>query len=581
MLINSVKSTDIKKYTPVQTAKLRLYNNEKNSVNEKNSNLIPLSSLKAQNILANFLPLSFKGNAPLINKAYVITSEDEDMPLLQTKNHDSYILDFDSQTEVIYGDNAKEYFKRNNYFKYDTQVIFPKKAKGVLTIGDKTISLNENSAVIIKGGTEADIDVLKGYPMILISKKDYDWYERYGRNSSSESIRGKFAELMDCNSHLYNGEFTPNSLLPERLRDEKFLKTLSIDKWQSKNNLVNDLYSKKDDLSEADKKSVELAKSVMDKLFELGLAEQKSDGFVLMRVLYNEKYMHGFLKENKFSDEQINLLEPVLDQVRQVKADARFSITSPESTFRPELINKMKEKGILFNNKRYTGRIYWRECFGKEESLRKKLIECEFTPEEQDEIINGWRATSNIGFDLSGLMFIGENIAVYNLGNKVNNWNSEKTPWITNSTALMTTNGDTPFLGVSMVQAGDKRVIPMSELRKEEKLHSHPNRAEKRQSEVYLITSGAAALNVVKNGKSQVKILNQGDLAVVDPGVKHCVNSVAGEYEQIVVQVPSAFQYGFGFKENVANPPADYNADRLTQEAYAKLSQLQQKGFIV
>ena len=35
----------------------------------------------------------------------------------------------------------------------------------------------------------------------------------------------------------------------------------------------------------------------------------------------------------------------------------------------------------------------------------------------------------------------------------------------------------------------------MSELRKGEKLHRHPNRDEKRQTEMYLITSGAAALD--------------------------------------------------------------------------------------
>ena len=118
-----------------------------------------------------------------------------------------------------------------------------------------------------------------------------------------------------------------------------------------------------------------------------------------------------------------------------------------------------------------------------------------------------------------------------------------------------------------MVQTDKIGPIAISELRKEEKLHSHPNFAEKRQTEVYLVTSGMAALNIVKDGKSQIKILKEGELAIVEAGVAHCINSVLGEYEHIVTQVPSAFQYGFGFKQNV-DEPSDYDTQRLTQEAF-------------
>ena len=121
-----------------------------------------------------------------------------------------------------------------------------------------------------------------------------------------------------------------------------------------------------------------------------------------------------------------------------------------------------------------------------------------------------------------------------------------------------------------MVQADEEKVYTMGELRKDEVLHSHPNLAEKRQTELYLITSGYAAMNIVKDGKPQIKILKEGDLAIVEPGLGHCINSVLGEYEQIVVQVPSAFQYGFGFKENFPIPQ-DYNEEELRKQAKEEL----------
>ena len=111
----------------------------------------------------------------------------------------------------------------------------------------------------------------------------------------------------------------------------------------------------------------------------------------------------------------------------------------------------------------------------------------------------------------------------------------------------------------------------MDELRKGEKLHKHPNKAEKRQTEIYMITSGAAALVVVRNGKPEIKILKEGDLAVIDAGVEHCVNSVLGEYEQIVVQVPSAFQYGFDFKCETPEPEG-YSKEAFTKEAQIALN---------
>lgn len=61
------------------------------------------SSYTSENIRANFAPLSFKGNIPEIRSAFIITKDEADIPLMQTKLNGSYVVDFDSQTEVIYG----------------------------------------------------------------------------------------------------------------------------------------------------------------------------------------------------------------------------------------------------------------------------------------------------------------------------------------------------------------------------------------------------------------------------------------------------------------------------------------------
>ena len=59
-----------------------------------------------------------------------------------------------------------------------------------------------------------------------MSKQDFSWYERYSKNAADANIRNKYLELMYYNSHLYNGEFSPNALLPDRIRDEKYLKSI-------------------------------------------------------------------------------------------------------------------------------------------------------------------------------------------------------------------------------------------------------------------------------------------------------------------------------------------------------------------
>lgn len=525
------------------------------------------ANYSSDNVKANFLPISFKGNASEIKRAFIITN-DNDVPLLKTSDNGSYIIDFDSQTEVIYGTSALSYLDKTDKFLYDTQIIIPKKCEGMLELDGKTIPLVENSAVMINGNSNARINIKKGFPMIIFSKKDYDWYEHYGKNAKNENIKNKFLELTYFNSHLYNGDFSPNMLLADEFIENDFLNELGIDKYRSANNLIYELASKTDMMNDDMRYKFEKSKALLDKLFEKNIVQLKSNGYIRFNYFYNDEFQEKQLKEKGFNDDEIAQIMPIFKQTRMVHGDSRFARTNDINDLSCEIVSRLKEAGILYNNKKNIDKIYWKEAFGNEENLRNRLDECNFNYEEKERIVKHWYDTANIGFDISGLKFIDKNVAVYNLNDKLNNWTLEKTNWISNSTALNSTEGNTPFIGVSLVQTEDKNIYAMSELRKGEKLHKHPNLSEKRQTEMYLITSGAAALTVIKDNKPTVKILKEGDLAIIAPSVEHCVNSVVGEYEQIVAQVPSAFQYGFGFK---CISDFQYNEAELTQVAKSEL----------
>ena len=526
-----------------------------------------LVKASSENIKANYLPISFKGNATEIKNAFIIRKDGEDTPLMKTAMNGSYIIDFDSQTEVMYGENAKEYLKKTTFFPYDTQIVIPKKAKGTIETDGKVISLEENSGVIINDGSNAKVTIEKGEPFIILSKKDYNWYERFSSKAISQTIQEKFGELVKHNAHSYNGELPLTYLLPDRLKDKKLLEQIGL---ANSKNLLEDLYENREKLSEEDKKHIETIKSTLTKLKEKDFLEERNDDYIKFKQTYNQNFAKELFEDFGFNEDELKIILPLMERARKTKMQAVFCRENDASHLDESLINKLKEKGLIYANKKALDKIYWKKQYEKEDHLRYELYKNGFTKEEEDKIAKVWKDGITTGFDMSGLKFINFDLAVYNLNDKFNNWNLDKTNWVTNSTAITSKKGQTPFIGISMVQADEEKVYTMGELRKDEVLHSHPNLSEKRQTELYLITSGYAAMNIVKDGKPQIKILKEGDLAIVEPGLGHCINSVMGEYEQIVVQVPSAFQYGFGFKENYPLPDG-YNEEELKQQAKEEL----------
>lgn len=551
----------------------------KKNVNSVTNNAVlhsplQINNLNAKNIAANFMPVAFKGVAPQITNTYIFNGDDTDLPVTKTK--DGYLINPEAQTELIYGVDAVKFLNETKEFPYDTQIVVPRKAEGILHVDNKEIPLSDTSAVIINAGAKAEIEITKGYPTVVISKKDFDWYEPYSKDSKNEIFQNKFKELTFYNSHIFNGEFSTTSFLPRKMKNKNFLKKLEIEKSPTDNNLLADIYAKRDKLSEKYKKSIEFVKKTVEKLEDNGMLIHGKDGYISLKNQYAKDFLIKDMHEKGFTKEEINLTLPVFTLAKDAKMSGKYAIKNPACDYPPELIEKMKNAGILYNNKKdFEKNIYWKKCFSTEKDLREKLTECDFSPEEQNIIVENNKKANLTGFDLSGLRYINENLAVYNLAGKIHNLTNENTNWLTNSTAISSTAEDTPFFGISMVQSDEKRPVKISELRNET-LHAHPNEKNKRQTEVYLITSGCAALNIVRNGKTHIKILKEGELGIVKPGVIHCVNTLLGEYEHIVVQIPSAFHYGYIFKTNVV-PPEDYNKNVFEEQAKQKLLKIKRK----
>lgn len=472
--------------------------------------------------------INFTGNAPQITKATIVTTNEKDIPLTKTKNG-GYIVEDQTKTELIYGNDATKFLNKTTVFEHDTQITFPKKATGELIIDDKKIQINENSTILLNKGTKANIVVQKGYPQIIMSQDDYPWYNKHSNKNTKRALKDKFKDLIYLNSHTYNGEFKPN------------------------------LFSK----------NAKKNKELTTKLIESEEIFEQNDGYVKFQNYPTWDYKKGILTEKGFSEKELKLIEPIYKQVRQTKLDAKLALRSNRNGLSDKTIHKLEDNEILFKNKKDSERIYWKRNFESEKELRKLLKEKGIKGKEQNLVIKAWNTDNKIGYDLTGLKFINDDIAVYSLDDKINNWSQEKSCWLTNSTALSNKN-DTPTIGTSIVQANRKKPTPMSKIRNGEHLHTHPGNKNKSQTEIYLITSGSAALTVVRNGKPQIKVLKEGELAIIPPNTPHCVNSVMGEYEQVVSQIPSAFQYGLIFKENM-DLPKGYTEKQMEEMAKEEL----------
>ena len=251
--------------------------------------------------------VNFTGNAPQITKAAAVTTEAEDIVIPKTKNG-GYIVEEQTQTELIYGKDAAKFLDKTNKFEYDTQITFPKKAAGSLYIDGKEIKIKENSTVILNKGTEAKVKVEKGYPQILMSKNEYSWYNKHSNDEHQpQNLKEKFNELILRNSHTYNGEFKSNLFSND----------------ENKNN------------------------ALVEKLKNTGFVKDERGGYLRFKQYPVWNYQKEQLKNKGFNDEELATIKPVYEQVRQTRQDAKLTIKGKANGMGQETVNKLKKCGIL------------------------------------------------------------------------------------------------------------------------------------------------------------------------------------------------------------------------------------------
>ena len=112
--------------------------------------------------------INFTGNAPSITKALSLGPDGHETELKPTKNG-GFIVEERTNTELIYGNNAKKYLENKTTFDKDTHVIFPKKAKGKVTIDGKTTKIDENSIHINNMESIPKVKKLKMLKYLLIN----------------------------------------------------------------------------------------------------------------------------------------------------------------------------------------------------------------------------------------------------------------------------------------------------------------------------------------------------------------------------------------------------------------------------
>jgi hypothetical protein len=219
-----------------------------------------------------------------------------------------------------------------------------------------------------------------------------------------------------------------------------------------------------------------------------------------------------------------------------------------KTSFTGDQLQKLVNAKIVKPNLLDNINVYWTQ-YTNEQDLRGNMSQAGLHGQDADAVVDVWKKTNRSGYDNTGLTWDKGKVVAYLLREKLNIWNEQNTEWIVNSTEYAGENE--PFtVGVSEVKSPKTYTepAPFRDIRPGERIHRHPVREDKKQTEAYLVTGGEAAMLTIRQGKPYLTFMKPGDMAVISPGIAHCVLAMNGDYEHICFQVPSAFQYGFLFK---------------------------------
>jgi hypothetical protein len=412
------------------------------------------------------------------------------------------LVDAETGTVAYYGAAARRLLAETGEFPHETQVIVPAGSQVRVEVGGEGCLFGEPGALAIPPGSRARVEVLQGEVMVVTCPRPPGWYRKH-------LPRGEHAGRYQEISRL-------NRLLAEHPSTRR-------------ENLSPDLLAA---------------------LLERGLVREEAGlpGRVVWQELRSFEDLR--LRLQGLPEPQVAQAEEQWSAAMRRRFQARNAGRFPRADLGEADARRLIQAGLVREVQSVPDELFWARMFTEEE-VRGRLAGAGYQGQDVERLAGLWAATSRAGYDISGLTWEKGGLALYLQRDRMNLWNEQPTEWLLASTNYGSAGPAT--LGCSTVRAPEPLTgpVPFTRLRPAETLHRHPVvEGEQKQTEVYLVTRGRGALLSLVEGRPVLSLLHAGDMAVLEPGVVHCVLAVDGDYEQLVVQVPSAFQYGFRFKEN-------------------------------
>ncbi len=417
-----------------------------------------------------------------------------------------FLVDEETGARAYLGDNAKSFLERTTVFKGETEVVIPDGSEIDLRVSKQGFTLAEAGAVLLSPGAETQIKVKGRNPLVLSIDKPPSWYQKIGPEGA---MKDQFDQMAVLNQSLAHCR-TPKNL-----------------------------FNKED----------------LQKLFDYGVVSNDTENENAVQWdpdIKNNDHLTDRLIEAGFSSEGVEKHSKIWYDTMKRKLMAIHCGRAKKDSFTDEQKKKLIDSSLAKEIGLDKENLYW-TGFLKESEFRNILASSGVSTSDIEDIAKVWKKTTKSGYDNTGMVWDHGKIVAYNIKDKLNMWSEGGTEWIVNSTEYAGENE--PFtVGVSYVKAKKAFDEPVDfhELRAQEKIHRHPAREGKRQTEAYVVNKGSAVLLTIVNGKPHFNYMKSGDMAVINPNVAHCVLAASGDYEHMCFQVPSAFQYGFLFKDELS-----------------------------
>lgn len=433
----------------------------------------------------------------------VISLTEDSIEELTPSSDGGYLVERETGTTSYYGPAAKSYLERTKHFDRETEVIIPRGGSAVITYKGQSLHITEPGAVLIGADTEVDVKLCKGDVLVISTEKAPSWYRKFGAEGEHSA---EFEKITRLNQKLF-------ACLTHQSR---------------------------------------IGEDSLRRLLDYGIVERDRDDGAYVKwdpSFKDHDTLRAKLIEAGFQGAEMDEMEKIWENTIKRKLHGYDSGIIRKDML-PERIRDRLVKGGILNKNRFDGNNLFWSSYSTENELRSSLSRKGFDQADTDGIVSTWRETTRSGYDNTGLVWDKGKVVSYVHREKINLWNEQDTEWIVNSTEYA---GEMdPFtVGVSIVQARKPadEPHPFKEIRPGETLHRHPQSEDRKQTEAYMATDGSAALLSIRKGKPHITYLNKGDMAVINAGVPHCVLAYNGPYEHLCFQVPSAFQYGFMFKD--------------------------------